>query len=143
MRRAPIPGLALLLLVAPTLHGQERVQLLAHSPPPVAIPLRPAAMGATHAMATVPQGRLGDVRVTKIGRVVTFTLIGAVVGGAIGYYSYKMPNGIPCNTSTCDEEREPRMVKGALIGGSIGLTIGVISTLGPGTVPTVTMRSGR
>ena len=122
MRQALTLGLAGLLVIAPTLRGQVRI----------AIPLRPIAMDSTLRMATFPQARTGEVRVSKVGRIVTFALVGAVIGGALGYYSYKSPSGTPCTGSMCDEAREPRMLKGALIGGSVGLTLGVVSTLGAG-----------
>jgi hypothetical protein len=132
-------GLAGLLFIAPALRGQDRmVSPTRLSPVLTSISLR-ATADTTLATAAIPQARLA-LPSSKVGRIVTLTVIGAVVGGAIGYYTAKPPTSC---TTNCDDYREPRMLKGGAIGGSAGLALGVIVTLGGGSGPRLAMRSGR
>jgi hypothetical protein len=113
MRRALTLGFAGMMLFAPALRGQERARTL--SPPEV--------------RTAIPRGLLDGEGMSKAGRIVSFTLIGGLIGGTIAYYTG--PQTIP-GCVGCPLDRKPRIIKGALIGGSIGLTLGAIVTFGGG-----------
>jgi hypothetical protein len=131
-------ALAGLILVAPALRGQERIVS-----PTFLAPTLAAGADSARAQSVAPSRARQEEpdRTARIGRIVTFTLVGGLVGGALWYVTAKPEFG--CTTTTCGEYRERRMLQGALVGGAIGGTIGAIVVLGGGGRPRLVIRPGR